>query len=161
MADSENYVTSGYQGLVLTRAERQLASAARTIARRREVLFHGTQFWQDILSSGTLRGMSIPHGSLCLTRSPEVAAFSAFLPRQRREVEPAILVLDRATLRNRYRLELRHDGWTGHYEVERDEAEEIIYGRDVHDLLRHLHGLVLARGGETLFLDLETQVDQP
>ena len=133
--------TSGFQGLVLGNCERRLATLARRLGRDRPVLYHGTRYWAQILAERTLRANSI--GPLVsLTRSAEVAAFSAFLPRDRTSGCPAILVLDRFTLQARYRLECSHAAWVGDGDVERDEAEEIIRGRDVDDLDRYLLNVV-------------------
>jgi hypothetical protein len=107
------------------------------------VLFHGTRQAPLILEQGILR---CPYfdSQVSLTRSAEFAACYAFPDRDNSIGAPAIIVLDRRSLRCRYRVEPVRSEW----DPLRDEAEESIFGRDVHDLHRHLVGVVWAEEGD-------------
>ena len=77
---------------------------------------------------------------VCFSRSPEVAAFSATLPRDDDEGSGTILIFDRQSLKTRYKLTCHAD------QSERDgqivnEFEERVYVRDV-EIGPHLIGLV-------------------
>ena len=139
-----NYLPSGLNGLSLTPCERHLADVARIVAGGRNVLYHGTRYTRQILTEGVLRFPTIGLEAVSLSRLPEVAIYSAVLPREDTFDSPSILVLDRETLRSRYRLETYHEGWPGHDSDWRDEAEEIIYRRNVDDLESHLIGVISA-----------------
>ena len=68
-----------------------LSAKAREIARGRDALFHGTRY-RAILASGFLRAAEVGPNCVCFSRSPEVAAFSATLPRDDDEGSGAIFV---------------------------------------------------------------------
>lgn len=136
------YLPSGMRGLVLTPAEYRLAASARAVRRGADVLYHGTRYSQQILSEGALMNPDWLPDYVSLTRSPEVAAFSAWLPRGQ-DGRPAILVLDRRSLRTRYPLHPYHDVWRGHRDQMRDEAEERVPAH-VLDLHRYLLAVVQA-----------------
>ena len=63
---------------------------------------------------------------MCLTRSPEVATYSAVIPRDDDEKFGAVFVLDRLRIKSRYRLEANHD-----FEciLDQDEMEEAYLGQ--------------------------------
>ena len=80
-----------------------LALQTRAIARGRDVLYHGTRYRESILASGLLALSN--SGGVYFTRDVETAVHWATLTRDD-EDEGAILVLDRPSLKARYRLEL-------------------------------------------------------
>jgi hypothetical protein len=123
------------------RADKQALSAkAREIARGRDALFHGTRYGELILASGFLKAAQVGDNCVSFSRSPEVAAFSAALPRYDDEGSGAILILDRASLRTQYKLECHADDWERNGQIV-DEFEERVYFRDV-EIGSHLIGLV-------------------
>ena len=128
---------SGMRGLLITGEERRLAQTARAAAHGRSVLYHGTRYASLIVQEDQLRCPDVGSACISFTRSPEVAAFSAMLPRDDTTEGPSILVLDRISLQTRYRLEPFHDVWMGDGDQIRDEAEEIV-SCDITDLHRHL-----------------------
>ena len=78
------------------RAEaRWLSVKARGFARGRDALFHGTRYRGLILASGFLKFSVIGPKCVCFSRSPEIAAFSATLPRDDDEGSGTILIFDR------------------------------------------------------------------
>jgi hypothetical protein len=123
-------------------AEALLANRARSGYRGQDVLYHGTRYAPEILASGIL--LAAPHGltAVSLTRSAEVAAYSALLPRDNTNNAAAILVLSRQSLRTRYAITPHHD-----YDCHGDEAEEVIWD-DILDIKRHLLGVVREKNGK-------------
>jgi hypothetical protein len=122
---------------------------ARALARGQDVLFHGTRYRESVLASGILR---FPPGAqtLSFTRSPDVAAHWAALPRDDDEGAGAVLVFDRASLRARYKLECVDDSWEADpsefnefWRAKHDEFEEQVWGRNV-EIAPHLIGLISA-----------------
>jgi len=87
----------------LTDREIVAARLARAIGRGRDAIYHGTRAPENVFRSGKL----IPSiDGVSFSRSPEVAAYFAHL--MGREVDqwsPAVLVLDRSSLIQTYRLE--------------------------------------------------------
>ena len=76
------------------RADRQALSAkAREIARGGDALFHGTRYRGLILARGSLKAADVGANCVSFSRSPEVAAFSAILPREDDERSGAILYI--------------------------------------------------------------------
>jgi len=80
-----------------------------------------------------------------MSRLPEVAVYSAMLPRDGQH-DGGVLILDRNALRFRFHIDVRHCGdWDGcgHGPAysDFDEAEEAIWS-DVPDLHRYLIGVV-------------------
>ena len=75
------------------------------------------------------------------TRSPETAAYFALLERDDDEGRGAILILDRQSLRCKYRVEPWHDDFWDDETGRRDEMEERVWG-SVTDVGRHLIGYV-------------------
>jgi hypothetical protein len=116
-----------------------LSANARKIARGRDALFHGTRYRGLILASG-FKAAEVGANCVSFSRSPEVAAFSAILPREDDERSGAILIFDRASLKTRYKLECHADSWERDGQIV-DEFEERVYVRDV-EIGSHLIGLV-------------------
>ena len=86
--------------------------------------------------------------TVSFTRSPEVAAHWAALPRDDDEGSGAVLVFDRASLKARYKLECVDNGWEADpsrhnefWRADRDECEEQVCGRNV-EITPHLIGLI-------------------
>jgi hypothetical protein len=125
---------------------RDLVGEARAIARGFDVLYHGTRHPQSVLRTNMLLSSYPGTAQVSFTRSADVAAHFASLERDYDEDEGAILVLDRSSLRCRYRLEPRHDPIWDTPEIQWDEMEECVWSRNVDDLHRHLLGVVLFRG---------------
>jgi hypothetical protein len=84
--------------------KRFLREKARALAWGQDVLFHGTRYRESILASGILK-FTPTANTLSFTRSPDVAAHWAALPRDDEEQAGTILVFDRSSLRARYKLE--------------------------------------------------------
>jgi hypothetical protein len=128
---------------------RFLREKARAFARGQDVLFHGTRYRESVLASGILR--FTPGGqTLSFTRSPDVAAHWAALPRDDDEGAGAVLVFDRASLKARYKLECVDDSWEADpsefnelWRAKHDECEEQVWGRNV-EIVPHLIGLISA-----------------
>jgi hypothetical protein len=74
-----------------------LREKTRALGRGRDVLFHGTRYRESILASGILR-FTPGVQTLSFTRSPDVAAHWAALPRDDEEQAGAVLVFDRTGL---------------------------------------------------------------
>jgi hypothetical protein len=120
----------------LTTAERRLADLARAMARDRNALFHGTRYARSILRTGVLF-FSIPgEPRAAFTRSPEIAAYWAFLKRDDDEACGAILILDRKSLNQRYTIKRRDDVLRTF-----DEEEEAIW-ENVTNVSQHLIGFI-------------------
>jgi hypothetical protein len=123
----------------LTDRELVMARLARKHAWGKDAIFHGTRYANETLRSGKLISPDSGCCAICLTRSPETAAYFALMVGK--EVDQwsgAVLVLNRGSLRQRYRLE------PFRYEDDddgKDEREERIYGR-VISFRRHLIGVV-------------------
>jgi hypothetical protein len=112
-----------------------LARLARQIGRGNDAIYHGTRLPQEVLRLGKLKPDG--NGAVSLSRSPEVAAYFALLPDDGIvRWSPAVLVLNRSSLVQTYRLEPWRYGedWD-------DEQEEAIWGRTV-SFRRHLLGVV-------------------
>ena len=125
-----------------TNAQRQLASAARATAMDRDVLYHGTRYPQLILTTGVLLRAAIGQEKVCLTRSPEVAAYWALIDRDTDEGRGGIFVLNRETLELAYKLRAVPEPFWNGDDLFHDEAEEEIWD-DVLDLAKHLIGVVV------------------
>jgi hypothetical protein len=115
----------------LTDREIVAARLARAIGRGRDAIYHGTRFPEKVLRNGKL----IPNGGgVSFSRSPEVAAYFAHLiGTEGDRYSPALLVLDRSSLIQAYRLEPCRYMET----VQADEREETVYGRTIN-FRRHL-----------------------
>jgi hypothetical protein len=119
-----------------TYSDREIIAArlARAIGRGRDAIYHGTRFPEKVLRSGKLMS---PAGEVSFSRSPEVAAYFAHLmATENNHYSPALLVLDRNSLRQVYRLEA-----TRYHEEWGDEREEVVWGRTIN-FRRHLLGVV-------------------
>jgi hypothetical protein len=118
---------------------RVMAKLARQIGRGRDAIFHGTRHANESLRAGKLICPDRGDCAICFSRSPETAAYFANLRMDDGDRESrAVLVLDRRSLVQNYRLEPFRDDWT---EDDRDEREERIVGRDI-SFRRHLIGIV-------------------
>jgi hypothetical protein len=124
---------------LLTDRERVMARLARKLAWGREAIFHGTRYANETLRSGRLIPPDWGDRAICLTRSPETAAyFALMLGKEVDQWSGAVLVLNRGSLSQRYRLEpCRYED----DEDDRDEREERIFGRTIC-FRRHLIGVV-------------------
>src|SRR6188472_1663796 len=81
--------------------------------------------------------------TVTLTRCPQIAAYWSMMPRDDKNENGAILVLDKLSLRSRYRIKPLHDvEWSGWPTLRNKEAEEVIWGEDICDLRTHLIGIV-------------------
>jgi len=119
----------------LTEREILMARAARSIGRGQDVIYHGTRHPEAVFRSGKLISRA-KDDTIYFTRSPEVAAHFACLSGDWTERwSPAILVLNRRTIKQQYRLEPSRC-WN-----EKDEREECIFGRNIN-FRRHLIGAV-------------------
>ena len=119
-----------------------LASAAREAGGRGDFLLHGTRSPQAVLEGNRLLYSRSGNASVSFSRSPEVAAYWAVLPRgEIDEGHGAIFVLDRRALQTNYRIEPHHD-FEESAQFLSDEMEEMVYGRDIDDLGRFLLGVV-------------------
>jgi hypothetical protein len=119
-----------------SRTDREIVAArlARAIGRGHDAIYHGTRAPEKVLRSGKLVS---PAGEVSFSRSPEVAAYFAHLmSTENNHYSPALLVLDRNSLRQVYRLEA-----TRYDEEWDDEREEVIWGRTIN-FRRHLLGVV-------------------
>jgi hypothetical protein len=116
-------------------AERELASAARSTAMNRDVLYHGTRYAQLILETGVLLRAKSDTGELkvSLTRSPEVAVHWASIQDPDDEGRGAVLVLDRSSLERVHKVNAVPGPYWHSKRVFHDEAEEQI-SDDVTDL---------------------------
>jgi hypothetical protein len=115
--------------------EREFARLSRAIGRRHDAIYHGTRAPTEVLQSGKLR--PDPSGKISFSRSPEVAAYFALLVGDGYvRWEPALLILNRRSLTQTYRLDpWRYDeDWV-------DEQEEVVWGRTIN-IRRHLLGVV-------------------
>jgi hypothetical protein len=125
---------------VLTGRECVMAKLARKIAWGKDAIFHGTRYAKETLRTGKLIPPDWGDRAICLTRSPETAAYFALvLGREVDQWSGAILVLNRGSLCQRYRLEPHR--YDGDEEDDKDEREERIFGRPIC-FRRHLIGVV-------------------
>jgi hypothetical protein len=122
----------------LTDRERVMARLAKNIGRGRDVIYHGTRALPDVMRAGKLIPADLAECAVFFSRSPEVAAYFASLMGEKEERRsPGILILDRNSMRQRYRLEPnRYDPFHRH-----NEREEAVWGRSV-SFRRHLLGVV-------------------
>jgi hypothetical protein len=118
----------------LTERERVMARLAKNIGRGRDVIYHGTRALPEVMRAGKLIPPDLAERAVFFTRSPEVAAYFACLRGEKKERRsPGVLILDRSSLRQCYRLEPnRYDHFHG-----RNEREEAVWGRIV-SFRRHL-----------------------
>lgn len=114
----------------------RLTFSARKLQKSRSVLFHGTRVLENVIANDALLAGRTGDLAVCFSRSAEVAAYWAMLPRGVPSETPGILVLDRNALKARYKLEPFHDECWDDETWIRDEREERIWDRDVTDLHR-------------------------
>jgi hypothetical protein len=124
-----------------TTAERQLALLARKLATNLDVLYHGTRHRQSILRTEVLFRPEVHVDAVCLSRSPEVAAYWALLKRDNDEGRGSILVFDRQSLASRYKIKCNPEVFWHSDTTFHDEAEEQIFG-NVTKIGDHLIGIV-------------------
>src|ERR1700744_1859358 len=97
--------------------EHVFARLARDIGRGRDAIYHGTRFPIEVLQSGKLKPDN--SGKVSFSRSAEVAAYFALLLGDGIiRWTPAVLVLDRSSLIQTYRL----DPWR--YDEDWDDEQE-------------------------------------
>jgi hypothetical protein len=133
-----------YRHQKYTDAQRALATRARSKAGKRDVLYHGTRYPRSILESGILLRATSPSCQVCLTRSPEVAAYWAMMDRRDDEGRPTIFILDRASLASKYTLSPNPEPYWLSSTLFHDEAEEAIFA-NVIGIGDHLVGMVSGR----------------
>lgn len=122
----------------LTDRGRVMARLARKMGRGCDVIYHGTRRLPEVLRSGKLVPPEFGEPAIFLSRSPETAAyFASFLGTTQDQFSPGIMVLNRRSLIQSYRLEPSRYDERSH----KDEREEIIRGRLVN-FRRHLIGVV-------------------
>jgi hypothetical protein len=127
--------------ITYTTAERKLAWLARKLATNRDVLYHGTRYRQSILKMEVLFRPPVGVPVVCLTRSPEVAAYWALLKRDNDEGRGSIFVFDRQCLASRYEITCSPEVYWHSDTTFHDEAEEQIF-EDVTKIGDHLIGIV-------------------
>jgi hypothetical protein len=144
-----------------------LADLASKIAMQRDVLYHGTRHAQSILTTGVL--FHRDGDQMCsFTRSQKEAAYWALLERDNDEGRGSVFVLDRQSLKCRYKIEPFRffndlDDDDTYFA---DEAEETIVG-DVTDVSNHLFGFVSDPATQSSvelaaqFRQLDKAVDRP
>jgi len=122
----------------LTDRERVMAKLALKIGRGSDAIYHGTRRLSDVLRCGKLVPPSAGETGIFLSRSPEVAAyFASLLQTEADRYSPGVLVLNRRSLTQSYRLE----PYRYNIGSERDERDEAIWNRVVN-VRRHLLGVV-------------------
>ena len=120
-----------------------MAGVVRAAAMNADVLYHGTRYPKLIIRSGTILRAEVGDEKVCLTRSPEVAAYWALLPRDDDEARGGVFIFDRKSLERRYELQFVPEPyWHSDY-LFHDEAEVEIWD-DVLGIGAHLVGFVAA-----------------
>ena len=85
-----------------------MARLARKIGRGNDAIYHGSRHLPLVLRSGKLLPSGLGDAAVYFTRSPEVASYWAnMLGREQDQFCGGILVLNRASLVQSYRLSLR------------------------------------------------------
>ena len=122
----------------LTDRGRVMAQLARKIARGSDAIYHGTRHLDNVLRCGKLIPPLNGEPGIFLSRSPEAAAyFASLLQTQASGYSPGVLVLNRRSLTQSYRLEpSRYD-----VDSDQDEREEVVWDRIIN-VRRHLLGVV-------------------
>jgi hypothetical protein len=127
------------------RRQRLVVQLSRKLAGRRSVLFHGTRYPASIARSGMLLFALAGDPVASFSRSPEVAAYWADMPRDDDEGRGAVFVFDRCSLATRYRLELFHDPIWDTPTFRNDEMEERVWLTNIA-VAPHLIGVVETDG---------------
>ena len=123
-------------------AERRLAARTRELAAHRDVLYHGTRYTRSILKTGVLfHSLTGGDPKVCLTRSAEVAAYSAGIDRDADEGRGSVFIFDRRSLQRRYKVEANLEVYWHSETTFHDEAEEEIWD-DIINVGDHLIGVV-------------------
>jgi hypothetical protein len=123
----------------LTDRERVLAKLARQIGRGCDAIFYGTRHADQNLRTGKLICPDWGDCAIFFSRSPETAAYFAYLKGDDPDRESrAVFVLNRSSLIQSFRLEPFRDDFFGD---NRDEREERIVGRNI-SFRKHLIGVV-------------------
>jgi hypothetical protein len=122
----------------LTDRGRIMARLARKIGLGCYAIYHGTRHLPEVLRTGKLVPPLTGETAVFLSRSPEAAAyFASFLGSEADHFSAGVLVLNRRSLIQSYRLDpSRYDE-----ESDQDEREEVIWNRIVN-IRRHLLGVV-------------------
>src|SRR4051794_38878619 len=103
--------------------------------------FSRQQVPKSISRSGMLLFATCGHPVVCFSRSPEVAAYWADVPRDDDEGRGAVFVFDRCSLATRYRLEPFHDPIWDTPTFRNDEMEERVWLTNIA-IAPHLMGFV-------------------
>src|SRR4051794_19905616 len=103
--------------------------------------FSRQQVPKSISRSGMLLFATCGHPVVCFSRSPEVAAYWADVPRDDDEGRGAVFVFDRRSLAARYRLEPFHDPIWDMPTSRSDEMEERVWLTNIA-IAPHLIGFV-------------------
>lgn len=122
-----------------------LTMQLRTVTRGMDVIFHGTRYPRQILMQDTLLYSRSGYQAVFFTRSLQVASYWALLERDDDEQDGAVLVFDRPRLRARYRLVPFHDPIWDTPQKLNDEAEELVWGRNIERMHSYLLGAVWSR----------------
>jgi hypothetical protein len=119
----------------------RLVQLSRQLAGRRPVLFHGTRYPASIERSGVLLFATSGDPVISFSRSPEVAAYWADVPRDDDEGRGAVFVFNRQSLAARYRIEPFHDPIWDTPTSLKDEMEERVWLTNIV-VAPHLIGFV-------------------
>lgn len=119
-----------------------ISRLVRCVARRRDVIFHGTRYPRKIIHENRLTCRTVGHLAISFTRSPEIAAYWALLYRDSEEARGAVLVIDRTRLRCRYRLLPYHDTFWDEQGKITNEFEECVPDRSVKCLSDYLIAVI-------------------
>jgi hypothetical protein len=123
------------------RQRQRLVQLSRQLAGRRPVLFHGTRSPASIVRSGMLLFATSGDPVISFSRSPEVAAYWADVPRDDDEGRGAVFVFDRRSLAARYRIKPFHDRIWDKPPYRNDEMEERVWLTNIA-IAPHLIGFV-------------------
>jgi len=117
---------------------RTMTRLLKSLGRGREVIYHGTRDLPGVMRLGKLLPPIWAESGVFFTRSAEVAAYFAYLMGEKKDQRsPGVLILDKDSLRQCYRLEpYRYDPSN-----DRNEREEVIWCRIIN-FRRHLVGAV-------------------
>jgi hypothetical protein len=122
----------------LTDREIVMARLARKIGRGHDAIYHGTRHLPLVLRTGKLVPANIETTAVFFTRSPEIAAYWAnMMGREIDQFSEGILILNRTSLVQNYRLEPSRHAEDWKY----DERKESAWGRSIN-IRRHLLGVV-------------------
>lgn len=120
---------------------RAFEQRVRAAGGRRNCLFHGTTYPLSILVANRIDMPWFGERVVSLTRAAHVAVHFATLFREDSENRGAVLVLNRESLRTRYRIEPANDASMSKRGAKDGEFEERI-GSSVDDVARHIIAVV-------------------